>query len=51
VHTFLVGSEGERITQKNVPGELYIGGTQVLWGYWNLTAETEAAVTYVDGIR
>jgi amino acid adenylation domain-containing protein len=51
VHTFLVGSEGERITQPNVPGELYIGGTQVMKGYWNLVAETEAAVKYLDGIR
>jgi amino acid adenylation domain-containing protein len=51
VRALLIGAEGERIAQANVPGELFIGGTQVMRGYWNLVEETAVAVTHLDGIR
>ena len=49
VQVLLVGSQGERIAAANVPGELLIGGTQVMRGYWNLVDETAARLTYLDG--
>ena len=51
VETFLVGSEGEQIDAANEPGELLIGGTQVMQGYWNLADETAKAVTWLHGVR
>jgi len=50
VRAMLVGSEGERIEAANVPGELLIGGTQVMKGYWNLVDETAARLTYLEGV-
>jgi amino acid adenylation domain-containing protein len=51
VRTFLVDSQGAPIDAPFVPGELLIGGTQVMKGYWNLADETAASVTYFDGVR
>jgi amino acid adenylation domain-containing protein len=50
VTAFLVGSQGERIDEPHVPGELLIGGTQVMRGYWNQRDETAARLYLVDGI-
>jgi amino acid adenylation domain-containing protein len=50
VQVFLVGSHGERIDAAHVPGELLIGGTQVMRGYWNLPDETSARLTCLDGV-
>lgn len=50
VQAFLVGSRGERIDAAHVPGELLIGGTQVMRGYWNLADETAASLTWLDGV-
>jgi acyl-CoA synthetase (AMP-forming)/AMP-acid ligase II len=33
-----------------VPGELLIGGRQVMCGYWNLPDETSARLTLLDGV-
>src|SRR5262249_45666823 len=49
VQVFLVGSRGERIDAAHVPGELLIGGTQVMRGYWNLPNETAASLTWLNG--
>jgi amino acid adenylation domain-containing protein len=51
VQTFLVNDQGERIDAAGVTGELLIGGTQVMKGYWNLDAETAARLTYFEGVR
>jgi amino acid adenylation domain-containing protein len=51
VQTFLVGSHDERIDGPDMPGELLIGGTQVMKGYWNLPGETAARLTYVFDTR
>lgn len=51
VRAFLVDAQDERIDAPNVPGELLIGGTQVMRGYWNLADETAARLTSFDGVR
>lgn len=51
VQAFLVDSQDERIDAANTPGELLIGGTQVMKCYWNLVDETAARVTCLDGVR
>ena len=51
VQAFLVDSQGGRIDAAHVPGELLIGGTQVMKVYWNLADETAAALTCFDGVR
>jgi amino acid adenylation domain-containing protein len=51
VQAFLVDSEGERIEVPDAPGELLIGGSQVMKGYWNLAQETAARLIYVDDVR
>ena len=49
VTAVLVGSQGERIDAPAVPGELLIGGTQVMRGYWNQPDETAARLCLFDG--
>jgi amino acid adenylation domain-containing protein len=51
VRTFLVDSDGKRIDAPNTPGELLIGGSQVMRGYWNLPDETAARLTTFQGVR
>ncbi|MFL6622565.1 MAG: amino acid adenylation domain-containing protein [Sulfurifustaceae bacterium] len=51
VQAFLLDDQGARIDAPNVPGELLLGGTQVMTGYWNLVEETAARLTYFDGVR
>lgn len=50
VQVLLAGSEGERIDVANTPGELMIGGSQVLQGYWRLPEETASKVTCLGGV-
>lgn len=51
VQVFLVDDRGERIDAANVPGELLIGGSQVMKGYWNLPQETVARLVEFEGVR
>lgn len=51
VPLFLVDGDGKRIDAPNTPGELLLGGTQVMKGYLNLPEVTAAAITYLDGVR
>lgn len=51
VQAFLIDSRGARIEAPNAPGELLIGGTQVMKGYWNLVDETAARLTWFDDVR
>ncbi|CAJ9445924.1 BarD [Burkholderia pseudomallei] len=50
VRALLVDEGGNRITAPGVPGELMIGGTQVMQGYWNLPEETAARLVRLDGV-
>lgn len=50
VRILLVSEQGERIERPDKPGELLIGGTQVMEGYWHLPEETATRLTYIDGV-
>lgn len=51
VPVFLVDDEGNLIDAPNVPGELLIGGTQVMKGYWNMAEMSAAKLVQYDGVR
>lgn len=51
VRTFLVNHDGTRIDTPHTPGELLVGGPQVMRGYWNLPDETAARLTTFEGVR
>lgn len=50
VQVRLVDSRGEPIEAVETPGELMIGGSQVMQGYWHLPEETAARLTYLNGV-
>ena len=50
VQVLLVGEDGRQIQDPDIPGELLIGGTQVMEGYWHLPEETVTRLTYIDGV-
>lgn len=50
VQVLLVSEAGESILAADTPGELLIGGTQVMQGYWHLPEETAIRLTYIDGV-
>ncbi len=50
VRVLLVSERGERIEVPDTPGELLIGGAQVMEGYWHLPEETVNRITYLDGV-
>lgn len=50
VQVLLVDDAGDRVDKVNTPGELMIGGSQVMQGYWHLPEETAARLTYLDGV-
>ncbi|HEY6923308.1 MAG TPA: AMP-binding protein, partial [Steroidobacteraceae bacterium] len=51
VRVFLVDGAGKRIDAPNVPGELLLGGSQVMRGYWKLPTETAARLAHFGGER
>jgi amino acid adenylation domain-containing protein len=51
VHALLVDDDGQRIAVPGVAGELLLGGTQVMRGYWKLPEETAACIVERDGVR
>jgi acyl-CoA synthetase (AMP-forming)/AMP-acid ligase II len=50
VRVLLVGEDGRAIDTPHVPGELLIGGSQVMEGYWHLPEETAARLLRIDGV-
>ncbi len=50
VKVLLVGDDGRAIDTPDTPGELMVGGTQVMQGYWHLPEETAARLTQVGGV-
>lgn len=51
VRTFLVDDDGRRIDAAGTPGELLIGGSQVMRGYWNMAEESAARLVSFEGVR
>jgi amino acid adenylation domain-containing protein len=47
----LVDDRDEPVVMPRVRGELLIGGTQVMRGYWKLPTETDKKICNVDGVR
>ena len=47
---YLVDSNGKIIYDPGIPGELLIGGTQVMKGYWNRDEENKARLLELYGI-
>ncbi|WP_186061349.1 amino acid adenylation domain-containing protein [Burkholderia gladioli] len=50
VRVLLVGEDGRAIDVPHVPGELLIGGSQVMEGYWHLPEETAARLLRIAGV-
>lgn len=50
VRVLLLGDDGRAIDAPDTPGELLIGGTQVMQGYWHLPEETAVRLTHIDGV-
>jgi long-chain acyl-CoA synthetase len=44
IEVYIVGENGEAITESGRPGELVVRGSNVMKGYWNLPEETEKAL-------
>lgn len=47
---YLVDSDGKIINEPDIAGELLVGGTQVMKGYWNRDEENKARLLEFDGI-
>jgi D-alanine--poly(phosphoribitol) ligase subunit 1 len=47
----LVNKNKEVINEEFVDGELYLGGKQLMTGYWANPEQTEKAFAYIDGIK
>ena len=50
VQALLVDGDGETITAAHVPGELLLGGSQVMQGYWHMPQQTAQRLTHVGGV-
>lgn len=51
VAAYLVDSHGEVIDSANVPGELVLGGPQLMDGYWRRPVQTDNAFLMIEGER
>jgi amino acid adenylation domain-containing protein len=50
VQALIVDEEGERIEAPGTPGELMLGGSQVMQGYWHMPEQTAQRLTHIDGV-
>jgi D-alanine--poly(phosphoribitol) ligase subunit 1 len=51
VDTLLLDSEGREVIESDAPGELCLGGVQVMHGYLNQDEETSRRIFLRDGVR